>query len=270
MVKVKEDLTSQQFGKLTVLHQVEDYVDSNGRHIDMWLCECSCEEHNKVIVRGNDLKHGKTQSCGCLIMEKHKKFNQYQKKCDEYGDYYVGITLNTGNEFYVDDQDYDLIKNYCWCEMIHKGYHCLVAWNIGSKGNIIMSHLIMGKYYDHKDRNPLNNRRHNLRESTLSQNSSNRSVMKNNSSGVTGIHFDKKISKWVARIQCKNKRINLGRFNDKIDAIKARLRAEIKYFGEFAPQKHLFKKYGIIIQQNNYEKENTDDGTAETNDNTNS
>ena len=94
--------------------------------------------------------------------------------------------------------------------------------------------------------------------------------MKNNSSGVTGIHFDKKISKWVARIQCENKRINLGRFNEKIDAIKARLRAEIKYFGEFAPQKHLFQKYGIIIQQNNYEKEIADDGTAETNDNTNS
>lgn len=26
---------------------------------------------------------------------------------------------------------------------------------------------------------------------------------------------------------------------------KARLKAEIKYFGEFAPQKHLFCQYGI-------------------------
>ena len=32
------------------------------------------------------------------------------------------------------------------------------------------------------------------------------------------------------------------------DAIKARLKAELKYFGEFAPQKHLFKQYGIATQ----------------------
>ena len=38
----------------------------------------------------------------------------------------------------------------------------------------------------------------------------------------------------------------LGRFSDKEDAIKARLQAEAKYFKEFAPQRHLFKQYGIL------------------------
>ena len=33
---------------------------------------------------------------------------------------------------------------------------------------------------------------------------------------------------------------------DKNDAIKARLNAEMKYFKEFAPQRDLFEKYGII------------------------
>lgn len=36
--------------------------------------------------------------------------------------------------------------------------------------------------------------------------------------------------------------------DDKIDAIKARLKAEIKYFGEFAPQKHLYEQYRITEQ----------------------
>ena len=31
------------------------------------------------------------------------------------------------------------------------------------------------------------------------------------------------------------------------DAIKARLLAEVKYFGDFAPQRHLFKQYGIEV-----------------------
>lgn len=41
------------------------------------------------------------------------------------------------------------------------------------------------------------------------------------------------------------KQILLGRFNDKTDAIKSRLIAEKDMFGEFAPQKHLYGKYGI-------------------------
>lgn len=38
----------------------------------------------------------------------------------------------------------------------------------------------------------------------------------------------------------------LGKFTEKEEAIRTRLKAELKYFGnEFAPQRHLFKKYGI-------------------------
>jgi hypothetical protein len=41
------------------------------------------------------------------------------------------------------------------------------------------------------------------------------------------------------------KQIRLGCFSDKIDAIKARLKAEKEYFGEFAPQQHLFEQYEV-------------------------
>ena len=44
------------------------------------------------------------------------------------------------------------------------------------------------------------------------------------------------------------KNIHLGVFEDKEDAIKERLNAEVKYFGEFAPQTHLFKEYGIEVK----------------------
>lgn len=32
MVNVKDDLTGRQFGRLTVLSQAEDYIDSKGKH----------------------------------------------------------------------------------------------------------------------------------------------------------------------------------------------------------------------------------------------
>ena len=47
---------------------------------------------------------------------------------------------------------------------------------------------------------------------------------------------------------------------DKIeDAIKARLEAEKKYFGEFAPQRHLFEQYGITQQNDSITEEEDDE-----------
>ena len=60
--------------------------------------------------------------------------------------------------------------------------------------------------------------------------------------------FDKSRNKWSARIVFDNKNLYLGRYYNKEDAIKARLQAEAKYFGEFAPQQYLFKQYSIEIQ----------------------
>ena len=43
-------------------------------------------------------------------------------------------------------------------------------------------------------------------------------------------------NKWYAEIQCNGQRINLGSYSEKEDAIKARLEAEIKYFGKYKSQ----------------------------------
>lgn len=53
--------------------------------------------------------------------------------------------------------------------------------------------------------------------------------------------------KWEAYIQLNKKRKSLGYFNNKEDAIKARLEAEAIYYKEFAPQRHLFEQYGIEV-----------------------
>lgn len=252
MVKVREDLTGRIFGKLKVLEQAEDYIQPDGVHRPMWKCQCCCDENNIVIVQGNDLKQKKTRSCGCLYTDIVRKYNDYELNLeDTHGLYGIGYCKNTNSKFYFDMDDYDIIKNYCWIENIKDKYHSLRAWDIGVGGNIVMAHLLVGKYYDHKDRNPLNNRRYNLRKATCSQNTSNRGVMKRNKSGVTGVYFDKKTCRWRVNLQVNYKKIKFSSYNNKEDAIKARLQAEKKYFGEFAPQKYLFKKYGIILEANN-------------------
>lgn len=165
---------------------------------------------------------------------------------DLNGEYGVGYCSNTKSEFYFDLEDYNKIKDYCWIEYIRNGYHSVEAWNVGVGGNITMNWLIVGKYYDHINRNPLDNRKSNLRKVTVSQNNQNKKIARNNTSGIIGVHWNKNENKWIARIQDNGKRILIGKFELKNDAIKARLQAEAEYFKEFAPQQHLFEQYGIM------------------------
>lgn len=68
---------------------------------------------------------------------------------------------------------------------------------------------------------------------TLSSISSSRKINKNNSTGVRGVTFDRKRNKWVAQITFQRKNYNLGRYDDKEDAIKARLESEERFFGKY-------------------------------------
>lgn len=265
MVKVREDLTGRIFGRLKVLEQVEDYIDAkSGQRMAKWLCECSCKDRNIVAVLGQSLKNGNTKSCGCWykecasnhLREVTKKSNMFSDKlCDEYGEYYVGYTNNTKNMFYVDADDFDKIKNYCWTEYCPKnnGTHTLKAY---IDGNNVRMHTFLGyAHYDHIDRNELNNRKYNLRKCTKKDNNRNRSLPSNNTSGAMGVNWERRRNKWRSRIVVDEKEIYLGTFQNKEDAIKARLKAEAKYYGEFAPQRYLFEQYGITQQNDSTEIE---------------
>ena len=73
------------------------------------------------------------------------------------------------------------------------------------------------------------NRWVNLREATHLENHHNQSMNKNNTSGHTGVYWEKAISKWRARIWNKGKKIHLGVFTSKAAAIAARKEANTKY-----------------------------------------
>lgn len=95
-----------------------------------------------------------------------------------------------------------------------------------------------GEIVDHKTHpdypNPIvDNRKSNLRITTPLNNSRNKCKTKANTSGVTGVCWNKRNQKWHAQIGVNLKTIHLGYFNDFNDAVKARKEAEEKYFKEF-------------------------------------
>lgn len=80
----------------------------------------------------------------------------------------------------------------------------------------------------------IDNRLSNLRSITHAQNMMNRRAQSNNTSGTKGVHWYKRIEKWMVRINHNGKAEFLGYFSDLEDAISARQRAEKEYFGEYA------------------------------------
>ena len=174
-----------------------------------------------------------------------KKYNRY----DLSGEYGIGWTSNTNKEFYFDLEDYEKIKDYCWIEEVGTtGYSSIRARVPGENRIVIMHWIILGeKWYDHINRNPFDNKKENLRKATRAENNRNCSISKNNTSGIIGVSWNKTNNSWRVRITVDRQTIEVGSFLNKEDAIVARLKAELLYFGEFAPQRHLFEQYKINV-----------------------
>jgi hypothetical protein len=223
-----EDLTNKTFGKLLVIERAE-----NKNNQTMWLCECQCIDKTLKVVRGNHLKLGRIQSCGCLYKERIRSkvpLNIFEFR----EDYKVGYT-DTNREFYYDIDDAKLIEQYSWY-FDKDGY---VIARINRKG-IKIHRLLLGiedekVKIDHRNKHRYDNRKNNLRIASNSQNGMNIKIRKNNKSGVTGVGWHNGNNCWRARITINKKTINLGWFDDFDEAVRSRKKAEKKYFGEFAP-----------------------------------
>jgi hypothetical protein len=82
---------------------------------------------------------------------------------------------------------------------------------------------------DHINRDPSDNRVVNLRESTDRENNRNLGRSVKNTSGVTGVLWDKSKGKWSPRIQVMGRTVNLGRTDSFEEAVARRKAAEINY-----------------------------------------
>lgn len=98
------------------------------------------------------------------------------------------------------------------------------------------------KLIDHKDRNKLNCKESNLRIASKSLNSINKELQSNNSSGITGVYFNKTNNYWYARINYNKKQKSFCS-KEKEECIVKRLTWEFELFGENAPQIKIIQKF---------------------------
>ena len=142
--------------------------------------------------------------------------------------------------FLFDIEDLPIIKSHIWYRD-KDGYLVSCYYYNGQQRFVrfhrIVMHAQAGQFVDHINKNRADNRKQNLRCCNRSENMRNRGLCSSNTSGVTGVFFDRERQKWVASITYNHKRMLLGRFASKEDAVLARLTKEAELFKEFAPQR---------------------------------
>lgn len=94
--------------------------------------------------------------------------------------------------------------------------------------------LLKSELVDHKDCNPLNNTRSNIRLASHNQNAQNASISKRNTTGYKGVTYRKSTNRYRALIAVNGKTRELGTFLTAEEAYEAYCKAAIELHGEFA------------------------------------
>lgn len=118
------------------------------------------------------------------------------------------------------------------CKISTTGYQVINIDGVTLSAHHIAFVLLTGvkpKEVDHANGIRSDNRWANIRSVSRSENTKNRKRRSDNTSGVMGVCFRKDNGKWRAKININGKRVTLGQFKTKEEAVTARLEAEKRY-----------------------------------------
>lgn len=235
-----ENIIGEEFGDFEVIELTKD---PNGKDTEHTFWKCRCKICGEIRIYPKYY----------LAKRKEIKCKSTTLKVDNYNTYvfykdYIEVFDKNGSSFKIDIEDYKKVKQHNW-KVEKTGY----VINTSNKNkNIRTLHRFLlnppkEKVVDHINHDTTDNRKQNLRICSFNENCQNRSMPINNTSGIIGVRKRKtKYGEyWRAQIKINGKMKTLGEYKDKEKAIKKRLQAEKEYFGDFAPQKELFEKYGI-------------------------
>ncbi len=161
---------------------------------------------------------------------------------DENGKRVAGVQmLNDPSQMaIVDVEDVEMLRIGRW-SIRQQGY---AGWKIrvGEESPVIYMHLFItnrserGIEIDHRNRDKMDNRRGNLRDSTHQQNICNRDKQPNCTSRFKGVYWKKRDGKWGTSFKhpILKKTISLGTFDCEVEAAKKYNEVVLKFRGEFA------------------------------------
>lgn len=206
-------IVGERYGRLTVLGEGEDYVSSSGKHACRWRCRCVCG--NTVLMRSASLRNGNTTSCGCYARA------QRIRRCTTHGlkrhplyGTWSGMCVRCSSK--------------CGIRSIHRyydrGIRVCDEWKTDVKAFINWAETNgwkPGLQIDRRDNNE-NYCPENCRFVTHAVNNKNKGKYKNNTSGHTGVSWNKRSKKWQVQVKIDKKSYFGGLYTAIEDAVTAR------------------------------------------------
>lgn len=204
VVNRMEDLTGRRFGRLIVIEKTEE----RRKQRVVWLCQCDCG--NMARITSSNLKSGKTTSCGCA--------RRHTNRMDITGQRFGRLVA----VFPTDKHSYHSVIWHCRCDC--GGEADVSAINLRRKqtqscgclasenGKQVVQFALSARQSDYIDGTDV--------KQLL------RPLQSNNTSGITGVSYDKSVGLWKAYIQFKGVKYRLGGRMNKEDAVALRKEAE--------------------------------------------
>lgn len=221
----KYNLTGQKFGRLTAL-----YIVPNNNYHTRWHCVCDCGRTKDVLQQ--NLCNGHVRSCGCLLVEVNReKLSQINASMDRESHnetdsrlyhIWIGIKARCFNPANTSYPNYGG-RGISVCNEWKTSYLAFKQWaeNNGYSDLLTIDRIDVNGNYSPD----------NCRWVSMSVQEFNKRTSMQNTSGITGVSFNKKQNRWVAYITKDHIQHHLGTFASYNDAINARKEAEIKFFG---------------------------------------
>ncbi len=209
------NLVGRTFGRWKVLYR-RSHAAPDGRR--KYVCKCACGTIKDVD--GRRLSNGSSKSCGCRVGEltrerftthslvgspEYKTWASMKQRC-----------TNPNTESYKDYGAMGISYDPKWEEF--EGFY----EDMGERPE--------GTTLDRIDPNG-NYCKENCRWSKQGLQNYNSRLQRTNTSGKSGVSWNKRKNKWEAAIGFQNRRIFLGYFDKWEDAVKSRQVAELEYYG---------------------------------------
>jgi len=207
------DITGQHFSRWTVI----SFAGIKNSHT-YWNCICVCGTIK--IINGDNIKSGKSRSCGCMPKSYTGKIKHNKCHTPEYK-IWAGLINRCENK-----------NNYSYNDYGGRGISVCTRW----RKSFILFLEDMGKRPDPKlsierrDNNG-NYEPENCYWATQVQQKRNTRTMKNNKTGIRGINLTEH-NKYQVRIGINKKQIIIGSFSSIKKAAEARKQAEIRYWSD--------------------------------------
>lgn len=158
------------------------------------------------------------------------------------------IELTQGQVALVDDDLYDWLNQWKWYFRKRSGKRkggdaVRTLHGYDESGHVknytlymasIICPVAPGMVLDHKDCNPLNNQRSNLRQATYRGNVLNSRARQNNKTGVKGVHWSEPKQRYIVQATVNGKRKWIGAYKNLEEAAKVSERTIKELYGKYA------------------------------------